>query len=109
MEDTLWYLLAGTRGSENRTRIVRALDLQPRNANRLAEALDLDYNTVRHHLETLCEHGVVIRAGDGYGAVYRLTDRFEANRGTFERVLATVEYDLPDPGGVTEASPEATE
>jgi DNA-binding transcriptional ArsR family regulator len=112
MEDTLWYLLAGTRGSENRTRIVRALDVQPRNANRLAEALDLDYNTVRHHLETLCEHEVVNRAGDGYGAVYRLTDRFEANRETFERVLATVEYDIPDPGGASDpagTTPEATE
>jgi DNA-binding transcriptional ArsR family regulator len=94
MEESLWYLLAGTRGSENRARIVRTLDESPRNANRLAETLELDYNTVRHHLDTLCEHDVVVRSGDGYGAVYRLSDRFEDNRGTYERVVETVEYDV---------------
>jgi DNA-binding transcriptional ArsR family regulator len=92
MEESLWYLLAGTRGSENRARIVGTLDEHPRNANRLSEALDLDYNTVRHHLDTLCEHGVVVRNNDDYGAVYRLTDEFEAHRDTYERVLATVPY-----------------
>ncbi|WP_254831511.1 winged helix-turn-helix domain-containing protein [Haloglomus salinum] len=92
MEESLWYLLAGTRGSENRARIVRALDEQPRNANRLAEALGVDYNTVRHHLDTLREHEVVVRSGDDYGAVYRLTDRFEAHRDTYERVLETVDH-----------------
>lgn len=99
MEESLWYLLAGTRGSENRARIVRALDEQPRNANRLSEALDLDYNTVRHHLDTLRDHEVVVRSGDGYGAIYRLSDRFEANRETYERVVATVDHPGPTNGG----------
>ncbi|WP_276258208.1 winged helix-turn-helix domain-containing protein [Haloglomus litoreum] len=97
MEESLWYLLAGTRGSENRARIVRTLDEQPRNANRLSEALGLDYNTVRHHLDTLCEHDVVVQGSEGYGAVYRLTDEFEAHRDTYERVLATVPYAEPVP------------
>jgi DNA-binding transcriptional ArsR family regulator len=103
MEESLWYLLAGTRGSENRARLVRALDERPRNANRLSEALDLDYNTVRHHLDTLREHDVVERSGDEYGAVYRLSDRFERNRGTYERVVETVDLDLDGDG----QSPEA--
>jgi DNA-binding transcriptional ArsR family regulator len=93
IEESLWYLLAGTRGSENRTRLVRALDEQPRNANRLSEALDLDYNTVRHHLDTLREHEVVERSGDEYGAIYRLTARFERNRETYERVVETVDHE----------------
>jgi DNA-binding transcriptional ArsR family regulator len=98
MEESLWYLLAGTRGSENRGRIVHALDEQPRNANRLAEALGIDYNTVRHHLDTLREHEVVVRNGDDYGAVYRLTDRFEEHRGTYERVLETADHVAAEPG-----------
>lgn len=96
MEESLWYLLAGTRGSENRARIVRALDARPRNANRLAEALDIDYNTVRHHLDTLREHEVVVRNDDGYGAVYRLTDEFESHREIYERVLETVGHGADD-------------
>ena len=86
MEKALWYLLAGTRGGENRARLIRALDERPRNANKLAEALEVDYNTVRHHLDVLLDHDVVERGGDDYGALYFLTDQFEDHRDVFERV-----------------------
>jgi len=86
MEKALWYLLAGTRGGENRARIIRSLDERPRNANRLAEELDVDYNTIRHHLDVLLDHDVVERGGDDYGAMYFLTDRFEHHRDTFEQI-----------------------
>ena len=42
MEGVLLYLLAGSRGGPTRARVVRALEERPRNANRLAEHLDLD-------------------------------------------------------------------
>ena len=75
MEAVLWYVLTGTRGGPNRVRILRAVDERPRNANRLAEDLDLDYKTIRHHLDVLLENDVVEKTGDGYGAVYSPTDR----------------------------------
>ena len=86
MEKALWYLLAGTRGAENRVRIVRALDERPRNANQLAESLGVDYNTVRHHLDMLQEHDVVETGGGDYGKLYFLTDRFEHHRETFDQI-----------------------
>ena len=91
MEKALWYLLAGTRGGENRARIIRLLDERPRNANRLAGELDVDYNTVRHHLDVLLDHDVVERGGDDYGAMYFLTDRFEHHRDTFETITEQME------------------
>lgn len=91
MEGVLWYVLTGTRGGKNRTRILRALDDRPRNPNQLADDLDLDYTTVRHHLEVLGDHDVVERAGEGYGAVYIPTDRVRNHWDTVEEILASVE------------------
>ncbi|MDG5775981.1 winged helix-turn-helix domain-containing protein [Haloarculaceae archaeon H-GB2-1] len=91
MEKALWYLLAGTRGGRNRVRIIRALDERPRNANKLAEALDVDYNTVRHHLDMLLDHDVVERGGEDYGALYFLTDRFDHHREEFEMITDQLE------------------
>ena len=91
MEGVLWYVLAGTRGGANRVRLLRALDERPRNANQLAEALDLDYKTVRHHLKVLVDNGVLRNSGDGYGAVYLPTDRARHHWETVEEIIAEVE------------------
>ena len=91
MEGVLWYVLTGTRGGATRARILKTLRERPRNANQLAETLDLDYKTVRHHLDVLVENGVVESSGDDYGAVYLLTDRTEHNWDTVEDIIAEVE------------------
>lgn len=86
----LWYVLAGTGGGRNRVRVVELLDEEPRNANRIAEALDLDYKTVRHHLDVLCEHGIVERADEDYGAEYRRTEGTIERRDTIARIAEAV-------------------
>ncbi len=91
MEKALWYLFAGSRGGANRVRIVHELDARPRNANELAERLDVDYNTITHHLDALTEHDVVEAGDSDYGQLYFLTDRFEHHRETFERISGEVE------------------
>jgi DNA-binding transcriptional ArsR family regulator len=91
MEAVLWQVLAGTRGGPNRARIVRALDQRPRNANQLAEDLDLAYNTVRHHLETLESNGVIDSSDEDYGTVYLPSDRARGNWGTVEDIIEQVE------------------
>ncbi|ELZ82714.1 putative transcriptional regulator [Haloferax elongans ATCC BAA-1513] len=75
----LWWLIGGARGGKNRLRIVRTLSDTPMNANQLADELDLNYKTVRHHLELLEENGVLTTMGDGYGKTYFLSDRMEQN------------------------------
>jgi DNA-binding transcriptional ArsR family regulator len=60
----LWQVLAGTRGGPNRVRVLRALDRRPRNANQLADELDLSYKTVRHHLDVL-EGNQLVKSSDG--------------------------------------------
>ncbi|MFC7154474.1 ArsR/SmtB family transcription factor [Halomarina halobia] len=88
MKGDLWYVLAGTRGGRNRTRLLRAVAERPRNANQLASALDLDYKTVRHHLEVLQSNGIVEESGGGYGAVYLPSDQVQRHWETVEEIIA---------------------
>ncbi|ELZ98873.1 ArsR family transcriptional regulator [Haloferax mucosum ATCC BAA-1512] len=90
MEGVLWYVLTGTRGGANRIRILRELSARPQNANRLAEELQLDYKTVRHHLDVLVKNGVVENGGDGYGTVYIPSGRTRQHWDTIEQIIAQV-------------------
>jgi DNA-binding transcriptional ArsR family regulator len=90
MEKARWYLFAGTGGGANRVRIVRELAERPRNAYELATRLDLEYNTVTHHLTMLTDHDVVEPGGSDYGKLYFLTDRFEHHYDTFEDIAEEV-------------------
>jgi len=91
MEPVLWQVLAGTRGGPNRARLLRELDERPRNANQLAEDLDLAYKTVRHHLDVLEENGVVESTDQNYGAVYLPTDRTRTHWDTVEDIIDQLE------------------
>ena len=91
MEAVLWYVLTGTRGGKNRVRLLRAIDDRPRNANQLAEDLDLDYKTVRHHLDVLTENDIVQSSGDDYGAVYLPTDRARHHWETVTTIIEQVD------------------
>jgi len=91
MEGSLWYVLTGTRGGENRVRLLRAVDDQPRNANQLAEDLDLNYKTVRHHLDVMTDNDILRKSGDDYGAVYLPTDRVENHWDTVQDIFERME------------------
>ena len=90
MKKLLWWLIAGSKGGVNRARIIKVLKDRPYNANQLAEALELDYKTVRHHLEVLEKNSVIISKGDGYGAIYFLTTDMEENFSVFEEIWSQI-------------------
>lgn len=83
MKKLLWWLIAGTRGGINRARLIKALHERPYNANQLAELLDLDYKTIKHHLKVLEENSVITSGGKQYGAVYFLSNDMEHNYDVF--------------------------
>lgn len=91
MEGVLWQLLASSRGADTRVRLLRAIEARPRNPNQLADALGMDYTTIRHHLRVLEDNNVVRASSDDYGAVYLLTAQVRANWDTVEEIFETVE------------------
>jgi hypothetical protein len=70
VKQILWWLIAGSKGGINRARIIMALDKRPYNANQITQMFNLDYKTVRHHLDVLKKHHVVTSPGGEYGTMF---------------------------------------
>ena len=89
MKNILWYLIAGTKGGESRGRIIELIKKIPSNANKIAETLNLDYKTVRHHLEVLEKNNVIVAINKGnYGAVYFLSEPMQEHIKVFGEIWA---------------------
>lgn len=84
----LWWLFLSSAGAPTRTRIVRALRDEPRNAQQLSVALHLDYTTVRHHLAVLSRNRLLETGGDRYGQLYFLSPMLEERWADLESVAA---------------------
>lgn len=90
MKKLLWHLVVGTRGGINRARILARLRDRPYNANNLAEELDLDYKTVRHHLRVLRKNDLVMASKEDYSTLYFLTPTMVHYWEDFEEILGKV-------------------
>ena len=86
MKPVLWWLFLGTRGGLNRAKIIKQLRMHPYNANQLAEALDVNYRTITHHLKILEKSNLVKSVGEKYGKMYVLTDEMERDYAEFEAI-----------------------
>jgi DNA-binding transcriptional ArsR family regulator len=83
----LGWLIAGTRGGATRARIIKTLKETPQNANQLANQLEMDYRTIRHHLKVLEKNKMITTAGEGYGTTYFLSTALEENYVLFEEIV----------------------
>lgn len=88
LKQTLSYLILGQKGGANRIRIIDLLADRPYNLNQLAEIMEVNYRTVRHHIDVLVKAELVSssKAG-GAGEVYYLTPQMESNRVMFNEIV----------------------
>jgi predicted transcriptional regulator len=75
----LWYVFAGSKGGDNRIKIINLLKERPYNINQLAEALGLDYKAIQHHIIVLEKNNLVGKIGEKYGILYFISNYLEAN------------------------------
>ena len=75
----LWFLFAGTRGGDNRIKILDILIKNPLNINKISEELQLDYKTIQHHMRILEKNNLITRMGDKYGILYFISNYLEKN------------------------------
>jgi DNA-binding transcriptional ArsR family regulator len=86
----LGWLIAGTRGGVTRAKMIAILKETPQNANQLANLLEMDYRTIRHHLEVLEKNRIITSAGEGYGKTYFLSPVMEENYALFEEIVKKI-------------------
>ena len=82
----LWYLFAGSKGGDNRIRIIELLRERPYNINQLADVLGLDYKAIQHHIVTLEKNNLVNKTGEKYGILYFISNYLEANIESFDEI-----------------------
>lgn len=82
-------MIAGSRGGLNRARIIQAIHDRPYNVNQLSVELDLDYKTIKHHVDVLEDHDLIVKSAvEKYGAQYFLSNRLEENYSLFLEILS---------------------
>ncbi len=65
-------------------RVIAALSKQPMNAHRASQRLGMDYKTMMHHLNVLRKNHLIIKTGEGYGAMYFPSPELEEDFSGFQ-------------------------
>ncbi len=82
-----WLLFAGSRGSDNRIRIMSVLRKRPLNKNQLSTELGIDYKGIQHHLQILKENNLVTQVDNKYASLFFVSTFFEANEAVFDEIV----------------------
>lgn|SRR3989344_3694152 len=85
-EQTMYWLLAGSKGASNRLKIIEALHAKPQNLNELSAKVNLNYKTVQHHVDLLVESNLLVKQGSRYGQVYFLSEQLSQKWDLFKKL-----------------------
>jgi DNA-binding transcriptional ArsR family regulator len=88
----LWFLFAGSRGGDNRMKIIDLLKERPYNINQLSESLGLDYKAIQHHILVLQKNNMITKMGEKYGVLYFISNYLEANIEAFNEIKSKISH-----------------
>lgn len=89
-EQTMYWLLSGSKGSVNRLKILSHLEKKPSNLNELSKAMNLNYKTTQHHIELLVENNLLTTRGNNYGQVYFHSQALQSKHELFHALVSNL-------------------
>jgi len=87
LRNILLWLLVGSKGGGTRIKILKLIRRKPSNVYQIAKELNLNYRTVKYHLELMLEHGIVEKVGEDYGAIYIPSEKVEESWNEIENLV----------------------
>ncbi len=85
-----WFLFAGSRGGDNRIRIISLLRNTPLNTNQISTDLGLYYKVIQQHLKLLEKNNRISKFGVKYGSIYYLSELFQQGEEVFNEIQAKI-------------------
>lgn len=82
----LTELILGHKGGKTTVKIIEKLLFRPYNINQIAESLDMNYNTIRYHLDQMCDYKLVNKGDKNYGNLYYINPKLKNNLKEFEQI-----------------------
>ena len=91
IKQELSYLMLGRQGGKNRIKILDLLKERSYNLNQLSKLLNLNYRTIKHHIDILSNYNMIESSGEGYGEVYFLSPKLEQNYEILEEIKSKLQ------------------
>ena len=82
----LTRLLIGRKGGKTTIRIIDKILVHPYNMNQLSEILELDYNTVKYHMNLILKLELVESDGREYGSLFFPSKKLINNLNEYEQI-----------------------
>jgi DNA-binding transcriptional ArsR family regulator len=87
----VWLIIAGSKATHNRIKIISLLREKPLNTNQISGLLQLDYKVVERHLDILVRNKMLERIGRKYGILYFPSSTLNENLHIYDELIAKIE------------------
>lgn len=79
-------LILGRKGGKTTIKIIDRILKQPYNLNQLSNELNLDYKTIKYHMNLILKSKLVVQGEMKYGSLYYPTQKLINNLSDYEQI-----------------------
>lgn len=80
-------MFIGRKGGTTSMLIMECISIAPCNINEISKKIGLHYNTVKYHVDLLCENELLENDGKKYGRLYYFSQKLLENLDAYKQVL----------------------